>query len=61
MQILLSRMQQKENILYTYYDEKELEEYKIDQEEASYVLHIIQNIDGPELVVLLRKKDEIIK
>jgi len=61
LQVLLSRMKQKERLLYTYYDENELKEYAIDQEEAAYVLHIIQNINGQELVLLVRKKEDIIK
>lgn len=55
LQLLLNRIHQKGGLLYTYYDEKELDEYGIDQEEASYGLHIIQNIDGPEIVLLIRK------
>ena len=45
LQLLLNRIQQKDELLYTYYDEEELEKYNIDQEEAAYGLHIIQNID----------------
>jgi len=55
LQLLLNRIKQKGKILYTYYDEKELEIYHIDQEEAAYGLHIIQNIEGPEIVLLIRK------
>jgi nanoRNase/pAp phosphatase (c-di-AMP/oligoRNAs hydrolase) len=45
LQLLLNRIAQKDEILYTYYDENELEKYDIDQEEAAYGLHIIQNIN----------------
>lgn len=55
LQLLLNRIHQDGWLLYTYYDEKELDEYGVDQEEASYGLHIIQNIDGPEVVLLMRK------
>jgi hypothetical protein len=41
--------------LYSYYDDKELKQYGIDQEEASYPLMVIQNIDGPKLVLILKK------
>lgn len=61
LQLLLNRIQQKDDILYTYYDEKELLEYDIDQEEASYGLHIIQNIDGPKIFLLMRKIGDTIR
>jgi len=62
LEVLLKRMKyHNKHILYTYYDEKELEVYGIDQEEASYGLHIIQNIDGPSLVLLIRKIGESVR
>jgi bifunctional oligoribonuclease and PAP phosphatase NrnA len=61
LQLLLNRMQQKKELLYTYYDESELKKYAIDQEEAAYGLHIIQNIDGPEIVLFIRKIGDVIK
>lgn len=54
-QLLLERMVQKWDLLYSYYDDKELKKYDVDQEEASYPLMIIQNIDGPKLVLILKK------
>jgi nanoRNase/pAp phosphatase (c-di-AMP/oligoRNAs hydrolase) len=45
LQLLLNRIHQKNELLYTYYDEAELEKYDIDLEEAAYGLHIIQNVD----------------
>lgn len=60
LQLLLNRIKQKGELLYTYYDEIELKKYDIDQEQAAYGLHIIQNIDGPQIVLLIRKaKDDI--
>lgn len=60
LKLLLNRIEQKDDILYTYYDESELKKYDIDQEEAAYGLYIIQNIDGPKIVLLIRKtKDSI--
>ena len=56
LQLLISRIKEKGKLLYTYYDEVELKKYTIDQEEAAYGLHIIQNIDGPQIVLLIRKK-----
>ncbi|MEI6773815.1 MAG: hypothetical protein WCL18_03185 [bacterium] len=61
LQLLLNRIKQKDELLYTYYDESELEKYNIDTEEAAYGLHIIQNIDGPEMVLLARKIGHTIK
>ncbi|MEI8008585.1 MAG: hypothetical protein WCI00_04135 [bacterium] len=61
LQLLLNRIDQKDELLYTYYDEEELKKYNIDPEEASYGLHIIQNIDGPQIVLLIRKMGEYIK
>lgn len=61
LQLLLNRIQQKDEVLYTYYDESELEKYDVDQTEAAYALHIIQNIDGPEIVLLIRKTADMIK
>ena len=61
LQLLLNRIQEKDGLLYTYYDEIELKKYDIDQEEAAYGLHIIQNIDGPEIVLLIRKIGNTIK
>jgi phosphoesterase RecJ-like protein len=45
LQLLLNRIHQTGDLLYTYYDEEELRKYNVDTEEASYGLHIIQNID----------------
>lgn len=61
LQLLLNRIQQKNQLLYVYYDEDELKTYDIDQEQAAYALHIIQNIDGPEIVLLIRKAGDSIK
>lgn len=61
LQLLLNRIKQIGDLLYTYYDDEEMKEYNIDQEEASYGLHVIQNIDGPKVVVLLRKIGEVIR
>lgn len=61
LQLLLNRMKQKDDLLYTYYDERELEEYNIDLEEAAYALHIIQNIDGPKIVLLISKRGDVVR
>lgn len=61
LQVLLGRIKQKNDLLYIYYDEKELEKYKIDTEEAAYALHIIQNIDGPKIILFIRKVGDMIK
>ncbi len=61
LQLLLNRIKQQGWILYTYYDETELEDYDIDQEEAAYGLHVIQNIDGPDMVLLIRKIGDMLR
>lgn len=61
LQLLLNRITQTDELLYTYYDEEELKTYNIDSEEASYGLHIIQNIDGPQIVLLIRKVGDYVK
>lgn len=61
LQLLINRIKQKGGLLYTYYDELELKKYAIDQEEAAYGLHIIQNINGPEIVLLIRKKGDSLR
>lgn len=61
LQLLLNRIKQKEGLVYTYYDDDELKKYEIDQEEAAYGLHIIQNIDGPNIVLLIRKIGKVIR
>lgn len=61
LQLLLNRIKQKDELLYTYYDEAELKTYNIDQEEAAYGLHIIQNIDWPQIVLLIRKMGWMIR
>jgi len=55
LQLLLDRIKEKNGVMYTYYDEDEMKKYAIDQEEAAYGLHIIQHIDWPKLVILIRK------
>lgn len=61
LQLLLNRIRQNWDIIYTYYQEDELQTYNIDSEEAAYALHIIQNIDGPKIMVLMRKTENMIK
>lgn len=61
LQLLLNRIQQEGELLYVHYDEAELEKYDIDQEQAAYALHVIQNIDGPEIVLLIRKAGDTIR
>ena len=58
MQLLLDRIKNDWKILYTYYDELDLKKYRIDLEEASYSLHVIQNIDWQNLVLLIRQVED---
>lgn len=61
LQLLLNRIKQKGELLYTYYDETELSKYALEAEEAGYGLHIIQNIDGPQAVLLIKKAGDVVK
>jgi len=61
LQLLLNRINQKHGLLYTYYDEMELERYDIDEGEAAYGLYIIQNIDGPKIVLLIKKSKDVVR
>lgn len=67
MQLLLSRMQKLKlssqhvtspqviNIVYSFYEDTELEEFGIDHDEADYGLYIMQDIRNNHLVVLIKK------
>ncbi|MCX6823306.1 MAG: DHH family phosphoesterase [candidate division SR1 bacterium] len=59
--ILINRIQIKGDILYCYYEQKELKKYNIDEEEAGYGLVVIQNIQGPRLIIMFKKLKEYIK
>lgn len=61
LQLLLNRIKEKDWLLYTYYDEDEMKTYNVDAEEAAYALHIIQNVDGPKMFLLMRKIGDVIK
>lgn len=54
-QLMLNRMKQAWDMIYSYYDDKDLKHYWVDEEEANYPLMVIQNIDGPRLVLILKK------
>jgi len=58
MQLLLDRIKNDWEILYTYYNESDLKKYNIDLEEASYSLNVIQNIDWQNLVLLIRQIED---
>ncbi len=61
LKLLLDRLAEDGNILYTYYKTNELKEYMIDSEQASYGLTIIQEIDWPKVIMTLRKEWDKIK
>lgn len=42
-------------MIYSYYEDKELEEYAIDHDQADYALNIMQDIRNNNLVVLIKK------
>lgn len=72
MQLILQRMQKIKiqvdwnqtktiNLIYSFYEDNELEQFGIDHEEADYGLYIMQDIRNNELVVLIKKIDLFIK
>ncbi|HKL43985.1 MAG TPA: bifunctional oligoribonuclease/PAP phosphatase NrnA [Candidatus Absconditabacterales bacterium] len=61
LKVLLERISQKGDVLYTYYDIDELHKYDIDQEQAGYGLTIIQEIKGPKIIANIRKDGNKIK
>jgi phosphoesterase RecJ-like protein len=61
MQKVLDRMVQDWNIVYSYYQDSELSKYKLDEEEAVYWQFIMQDIMGPDIVVLFKKIWKFIK
>ena len=48
-------------MIYSYYDDKDLKTYWVDEEEANYPLMVIQNIDGPKLVLILKKNGDRVR
>lgn len=61
MQKVLDRMLQDWNIVYSYYQDSELSKYKLDEEEAVYGQFVMQDIMGPDIVVLFKKIWKFIK
>lgn len=55
MQKVLDRMVQEWGILYSYYEDKEILEYKLDEEEAVYGQFIMQDIAGSDVMILFKK------
>ncbi|HPC34809.1 MAG TPA: bifunctional oligoribonuclease/PAP phosphatase NrnA, partial [Candidatus Absconditabacterales bacterium] len=61
LKTLLDRMSIEGEILYSYYDIDELKDYDIDNEQASYGLTILQEINGPKVIMTIRKEDHLVK
>lgn len=61
LKVLLDRLKQKWDILYTYYDLDELIKYDIDNEQAWYGLTIIQEIKWPKVIMTIRKNWDLAK
>jgi phosphoesterase RecJ-like protein len=61
LKTLLDRLTKEWDILYTYYDKDELENYDIDNEQASYWLSILQEIKWPKIIMTIRKEWKIAK
>ncbi len=73
MQLLLQRMQKLKiqtfkaqsekviNLIYSFYEDQELEQFGIDHDEADYGLYIMQDIRNNDLVVLIKKVGMFLK
>ena len=70
MQLILWRMQKIHisvgwgevlNVIYSYYEDSELEQYDIDHDEADYWLHVMQDIRNDDLVIFVKKIDNFLK
>ena len=69
MEMVLSRMQKMHvyldwkvlNVIYSYYEDSELEKFNIDWDEADYWLHIMQDIRNNDLVIFVKKVDNCFK
>jgi nanoRNase/pAp phosphatase (c-di-AMP/oligoRNAs hydrolase) len=55
MQILLSRVKTKWNIIYTYYDFKELKKNWLELDEADLALYTLQNVDKYDIFLFFSK------
>ena len=61
MQIILWRMQKKDNIIYSRYSQDELESFWLHPDSADYALYLICDIKDQDLVILWKEKDDCIK
>ena len=62
LQKILDRTEQKHKILYSYYSEKDIRKYHIDNDQAMMRFNsVIGKIFGPELIVLFKKNKKQIK
>ena len=61
MQLLISRMKYIWAVLYTYFDQEELKQKSIDEEEAIYAQFIMQEIAGPRIVIVFKIFSSYIK
>jgi hypothetical protein len=48
-------------VIYSYYEDSELEQYDIDHDEADYGLNIMQDIRNNDLVIFVKKIDNFLK
>lgn len=61
MQIILGRMQKKDDIIYSRYAQEELEKFWLHPDSADYALYLIWDIKDQNLVVLWKEKNDCIK
>lgn len=61
MQIILWRMQKHNDIIYSRYTQRELEQYWLHPDSADYALYLICDIKDQDLVILWKEKDDCVK
>jgi len=59
--ILIQRAEEEGDIMWTYYEDDEIEQYGIDKDEADFGFYTLRTIHGPKLYIRLRKTQEDIR
>lgn len=61
LKVFLERLEENWDILYSYYDSDELDNFNVDNEQASYGLTLIQEIKWPRVIMTIRKEWNVVK
>lgn len=59
--ILIQRAKEEENIIWTYYEDSEIEKHGIDKDQADFGFYTLKTIHGPKLYIRFRKTGEDIR